>query len=69
MKLFFTGQVVKTELLVVMLEKHGIPATQEFVDPSAPDDGDLERPANVFVPEADFERARDLFFTERQDEI
>ena len=68
-KLFFTGQVIKTELLVVMLEKHGIAATQEFVDPAAPDDGDLDRPANVLVPEADYERARQLFFTEREDEI
>jgi hypothetical protein len=69
MKLFFTGQVVKTELLVVMLEKHGIAATQEFVDPSQPDDGDLDRPAQVLVPEADYERARELFFTEREDEL
>jgi hypothetical protein len=69
MKLFFTGQVVKTELLVVMLEKHGIAAIQEFVDPSAPDDGDLSRPANVFVPDDDYDRARQLFFSEREDEI
>lgn len=69
MKLFFTGQVIKTELLVVMLEKHGIAATQEFVDPAAPDDGDLDRLANVLVPEADYERARQLFFAEREDEI
>jgi len=69
MKLFFTGPVIKTELLVVMLEKHGIAATQEFVDPSAVDDGDLDRPANVLVPAADYERARQLFFTEREDEL
>ena len=68
-KLFFTGPVVKTELLVVMLEKHGIAATQEFVEPDAPDDGDLSRPANVLVPEADFDRARQLFFSEREDEL
>ena len=69
MKLFFTGPVVKTELLVTMLEKHGIAATQEFVDPAAPDDGDLERPANIWVPDGDYERARELFYTERQDEL
>lgn len=68
-KLFFTGQVVKTELLVVMLEKHGIAATQEFVDPSLPDDGDLNRAANVFVPDEDFDKAHQLFFTEREDEL
>ena len=69
MKLFFTGSVVKTELLVVMLEKHGITAKQEFEDASAPDDGDLSRPAKVLVPDADFDRARQLFFTEREDEL
>ena len=69
MKLFFTGPVVKTELLVAMLEKHGIAATQEFADSAAPDDGDLNRPARVFVPAADFARAHQLFFTEREDEL
>jgi hypothetical protein len=68
-RLFFTGPVVKTELLVVMLEKHGVAAVQEFVDPAAPEDGDLNRPANVFVPAADFERAYGLFFTGREDEL
>lgn len=68
-KIFFTGPVVKTELLVVMLEKHGIAATQEFVDPTQPDDGDLNREANVLVPDDDFEKARQLFFTEREDEL
>jgi hypothetical protein len=68
-KLFFTGQVAKTELLVVMLEKHGIAATQEFVDTNLPDDGDLNREANVFVPDEDYDRAHQLFFTEREDEL
>ena len=69
MKLFFTGPVVKTELLVVMLEKHGIAATQEFTDPTVPDDGDLNREARVFVPEADYDRAHQLFYAEREDEL
>jgi hypothetical protein len=68
-KLFFTGPVVKTELLVAMLEKHGIAATQEFADPAAPDDGDLDRPANIWVPDDDEARARELFFAERGDEL
>ena len=69
MKLFYTGPVVNTEMLVVMLEKHGISATQEFVDPSAPDDGDLNRLAKVFVPDPDYNRAYQLFYTEREDEL
>jgi len=68
LKLFYTGPVVNAEMLVVMLEKHGIAATQEFVDPG-PDDGDLNRPTKVFVPEQDYERAHQLFYSERQDEL
>ena len=69
MKLLYTGPVVNTEMLVVMLDKHGIAATQEFENPALPEDGDLSRPAKVLVPEADFERAHRLFFTEREDEL
>jgi len=69
MKLFYTGPFVNAELLVVMLAKHGISATQEFADPSLPADGDLSRPAKVFVPEADYERAHRLFYAEREDEL
>jgi len=68
-KLFYTGPVINAEMLVVMLEKHGIRATQEFVDPVAPDDGDLGRPAKVLVPEADYDRAHQLFYAEREDEL
>jgi len=69
MKLFYTGPVINAEMLVVMLEKHGIIATQEFADPALPDDGDLNRPAKVFVPEADYDRAHTLFYKDREDEL
>jgi len=68
-KLFYTGPVINTEMLVVMLEKHGIRASQEFVDSTLPDDGDLNRPAKVFVSEADYDRAYQLFYAEREDEL
>ncbi len=68
-KLFYTGPLVNAEMLVVMLEKHGIAATQEFADPSLPEDGDLSRVAKVFVPEADYDRAHRLFYAEREDEL
>jgi hypothetical protein len=68
-KLFYTGPVINAEMLVVMLEKHGIPATSEFVDSLTPDNGDLNRPAKVFVPETDYERAHRLFYAEREDEL
>jgi hypothetical protein len=68
-KLFYTGPVVNTEMLVVMLEKHGIAAVEEFVDPAAPDEGDLNRLARVLVPEGDYDRAFQLFYAEREDEL
>jgi hypothetical protein len=69
MKLFYTGPFVNAEMLVVMLDKHGITATQAFVDPALPDEGDLSRSAQVFVPEADYDRAFKLFYIEREDEL
>ena len=69
MKLFYTGPVVNTEMLVAMLEKNGIAATQEFMEPELPDDGDLNRLAKVLVPDADYERAFGLFYADRQDEL
>ena len=69
MKLFYTGPFINTDMLVVMLEKHGIAATQEFVDATLPDDGDLNRLAKVFVPEAVYASAHQLFDAEREDEL
>ena len=69
MKLFYTGPIINVEMLVLMLEKHGIKAGQEFVDPAVADTGDLDRPARVLVTEADYDRAYQLFYTEREDEL
>src|SRR5580658_880573 len=69
MKLFFTGPQANAELLLVMLEKHGIPARQQWADPAAPDDGDLDRSTQIFVEESDYQRAYALFYTEREDEL
>ena len=69
LKLFYTGPVVNAEMLVVMLEKHGIMATQELVDADSSDPEDLNQPAKVFVPQADYDRAHQLFYGEREDEL
>jgi hypothetical protein len=69
MKLFYTGPVVNAEMLVVMLEKHGIIAAQEFVEEGPVDENDMNRPAKVLVPEADYDRAHQLFYADRQDEL
>jgi len=68
-KLFYTGPVLNAEMLVLMLEKHGIIGQQEFADPELPDDGDLNRLAKVLVPDADYERAHQLFYGEREGEL
>jgi hypothetical protein len=70
MRHFFTGPVIKTELLVEWLEKHGIPARQEWVepvDPTNPDD--LSREARVLVDEAHYDRAHALFFEDSGNEL
>lgn len=69
MKHFYTGPLINAELLVVMLEKHGIAATQPDAVESGSDAEDLNRTVTVFVPEADYDRAYHLFYTERQDEL
>lgn len=68
MKLFYTGPAINAEMLVVMLEKHGIEAKQEFVGEAGQGD-DLNRETQVLVPEADYDRAYRLFYAERQDEL
>ncbi len=67
-RLFFTGPAIKTELLVVWLEKHGIAASEFPVDAAASTD-DLSREVQVFVPGKDYERAWQLFYAEREDEL
>jgi len=52
-----------------MLEKHGIQATQQMVAGESTDENDLNRTAEVFVPEADYDRAHQLFYAEREDEL
>lgn len=68
MKQFFTGDLVKAEMLVMMLEKHGIAARHELVDANS-DPDDLGSQAHVFVDEAEYDRAYQLFYAERQDEL
>ena len=68
-KLFYTGPVINAETLVMMLEKHGIAARHELVDPADSSEDDLNRPAKVFVAPRDYDRAYQLFYSERQDEL
>jgi hypothetical protein len=69
MKHFYTGPLINAELLVVMLEKHGIAASQRAIDAHGFEDGDLARPTEVWVPEKDYQKAYELFYAERGDEL
>ena len=69
-KQFYTGPSESAELLVVMLEKYGIQAAQEFAEEADPDDPDgLNRHVNVLVPVADYPRAFQLFYADKENEI
>ena len=68
MRHFYTGPAINTEMLVMMLEKHGIAATEEPIEEGAVED-DLNRQSRVLVPEADYDRAHRLFYAEREDEL
>jgi hypothetical protein len=67
-KLFYTGPAINTEMLISMLNQHGIAATQSWVDETGAED-DLNRLASVFVAEADYARAYQLFYAAREDEL
>ena len=69
MKLFHTCPVNDAELLVVMLEKHGIEAKEEMIEPIPEGEDEFSRPVKVFVPESGYDRAYELFFGDSEDEI
>ena len=69
MRLFHTAPVNDAELLVVMLEKHDIPAKEQVVEPMPEGEDEFSRPVKVFVPEADYDRAYQLFFGDSEDEL
>ena len=56
-------------MLVTMLEKHGILASQEFVADTESEGDDLSRPTNVLVPDAEYDRAYRLFYAEKEGEL
>ena len=64
-KTVFSGPAIKSELVVMILEKWGLhPEMKELTDPPNPDD--LDRDAQVLVPEAEYERAHEILFGESE---
>lgn len=52
-----------------MLEKHEIEAKEEMIEPMPEGEDEFSRPVRVFVPEADYDRAYQLFFGDSEDEL
>ena len=65
LQLLFTGQAVKSEMVVLVLEKWGLhPVLREKSD--NPDLNDLDRDADVLIPADEFERAKEILFGESE---
>ena len=63
LKVLFEGQAVKSDMVVLMLEKWNLhPQMQEKTAP--PNLDDLARETRVLIPETEFERAREILFGE-----
>jgi hypothetical protein len=65
MKHLYSAQAVRAEMVVLVLEKWGLhPALRERSE--NPDQNDLDRDADVIIPAAEYERAREILFGESE---
>ncbi|HUK83328.1 MAG TPA: hypothetical protein VLZ12_11935 [Verrucomicrobiae bacterium] len=65
LKQIFSGQAVKSEMVVLILEKWGLhPELREKSD--NPDLNDLDRDADVLIPEDEYEHAKEILFGESE---
>ena len=64
-KTVFKGAAIKSELIVMMLEKWDLhPQMEELTAEPNPDD--LDRDSQVLVPEVEYERAHEILFGESE---
>ncbi|MGD0058059.1 MAG: hypothetical protein ABSD58_01440 [Verrucomicrobiia bacterium] len=65
LKTIFEGQAIKSEMVVLILEKWGLhPAMEEKAAMPNPDD--LARDTRVLIPEAEYEQAHEILFGESE---
>ena len=65
LKLLFEGQAVKSEMVVLILEKWGLhPQMEELRSDPALDD--LDRDTRVLVPEEEYERGHEILWGESE---
>jgi hypothetical protein len=65
LKMIFEGQAIKSEMVVLVLEKWDLHPQMEEKDAS-PNLDDLARDTRVLVPEDEFEKAREVLFGESE---
>ena len=65
LKTVFEGQAVKSEMVVLILEKWDLHPKMEETSAAANLD-DLARDTRVLVPEAEYEQAREILFGESE---
>jgi hypothetical protein len=65
LKTVFEGQAIKSEMVVMILEKWGLHPTME--EKTAPPNlDDLARDSRVLIPEGEYERAHEILFGESE---
>ena len=65
LKLLFEGQAVKSEMVVLILEKWGL-HPQMVEGRSDPDLNDLARDTRVLVPEEEYKRGHEILWGESE---
>jgi hypothetical protein len=65
LKTVFDGQAIKSDMVVMILEKWGLhPVMEEKTAP--PNLDDLARDTRVLIPEAEYEQAHEILFGESE---
>ena len=65
LRIVFEGQAIKSEMVALVLEKWDLHPQMEEKD-AKPSLDDLARDTRVLVPDAEFERAREILFGESE---
>lgn len=65
LKIIFEGQAIKSEMVVLILEKWGLHPTLEE-KAASPNPNDLARDSRVLIPEAEYEQAHEILFGESE---
>ena len=65
LRIVFEGQAIKSEMVVLVLEKWDLHPQMEEED-AQPNLDDLARDTRVLIPETEYERAREILFGESE---